>query len=360
VSARRAGRIDREQGSDRVRVVARDIRQNGWVEATVRLPSSAVVTAAPSWQQRQRRAEAMSRNWMAAAGAILCAGLMLFFGVRQSFDPPPRDLPGAPADHTLPDSLPPAMAGALVANGAVSLEQAMATLFALAERGAVCAEQHARGAFGTRAFTLTRSPDHGALSAFERAAVDVAFAGDERTVALSKARTRLVRRLGRFKRALHEELGRAGLFDEERRALRRTLARVAAGWAIAATIAVLPAAWLMREYGGWPMLVPAAFAALSLVGVIVRAGLTPLSNDGVRRAHRWRALRSGLKAIKADDRPDPAWLPFAIALGQAGAWSRQARRGHTPDPAWFRAPEDPAAFAAFVATAGAGVQRHAH
>ena len=92
---------------------------------------------------------------------------------------------------------------------------------------------------------------------------------------------------------------------------------------------------------------------------MVTTSLTPLSNEGSRRAEAWRAYQKQLKAIARDESrvpplPRSRLLPFAVALGLAGAWSRYLKHHPGEVPDWFRGMSaDEAAFPAFIAAGGA-------
>ena len=131
---------------------------------------------------------------------------------------------------------------------------------------------------------------------------------------------------------------------------------------ILAAMLIVPAIFLTRQYEGWPFLVPAAVAAVAIVGFIIHGALTPLSNEGIRRAARWRAYQKHLKDVArervqlASESPARV-LSFAVALGLAGAWSKYVKNHPTGLPPWFRAiavSGDEGGFPAFIAASGAG------
>ena len=130
---------------------------------------------------------------------------------------------------------------------------------------------------------------------------------------------------------------------------------------MASGLAAVPAIFLGREHGACTLLIPAAMVALSVAAFIFASATTPLSNDGVRRAWRWRAYRKQLAAVAQGKEPSPgmpaaAVLPFAVAFGLAASWSKYLKRQGLAAPAWFRGTEIGSldAFPAFVAAGGAG------
>lgn len=369
--------VNRVGGSDlsvdgaRVRVDARAIRRNGWIEAWIVLPRGSVIAAAPDWQQRSFRASESSMSWIIAAGAVLLCGLAVLFGVRQGYDPPPRDPFGSTTTPGVPENLAPALAGALVANGSPRLEHAMAALFSLAERGELTIEEQPRS-FGQRQFKLTRTSTGRPLADHERRALDIAFDVPnkaEQSVTLGKARNRLVRHFRTFSRTLEAEMESGGLLDAGRRAVRARFGLLAVVAFIAAAVAAGAGAIASDTYGGWPMLIALALAIVAVTALICYGAHTPLSNDAVRRAQAWRGFKKYLRELARDRATSPApqsaaqLLPFAVTIGLAPAWASYLKHHRGVAPPWFRAVNDAdsnRAFAAFVGTGGAGHGGGAH
>ena len=352
---------------------ATGIRRNGSFVVLVALPRHSVLDAAPAWQLRQLQQREAMPVWLTAAAFVMALGFVLLFGLRQNYDVPPSDL-RMPWDSMIPpDAAAPAVAGALVANGQPHLEHAMAALFSLAERGVIAIREEPRRTFGSRHFTIERIRSAPALSPHEEAVLDVTFADASSmasSVTLSKARALFTRPRNwkRFKNALLEELARAEMLHPGRQASRRRYMKVGIGLSALAAVALIPCAVLADRYGGWPFLVPLAVFLISLASFIMVASQTPLSNEGLRRAERWRAFK---KHIADPQRIEPRWgaagtaeartLPLAIALGLAGAWAKYLKKKGAQTPAWFHAAsglDSGHAFAAFVATGGAGAHGH--
>jgi hypothetical protein len=263
------------------------------------------------------------------------------------------------------------LAGALLANGTPRLEHAMATLFALAERGELTIEEQ-RGAFGRQTFVVTRTPRARSIAAHEEAAIGIVFDaknGNEPSVGLGKPRTRLTLHLKGFRRAVVDEMQAAGLIDDDRRNVRRRF-RTAGAFVLLAAAAAGPALFVrVDDSGAWPMLIPASLAVVGVLGLICSAVHTPLSNEGVRRADAWRSFRRHMSDVARDRQaPPPApalrhWLPFAVAAGLAPAWASYLKRHGQGAPRWFRAVADSDrghAFAALVGAGGAGDASAAH
>jgi hypothetical protein len=293
---------------------------------------------------------------------IFVAGLVLMFALRQRYDSPWDTASAGPVDAP-PDTLRPGMAGAVAANGGTTLQHAMATIFALADRGVVTITEEPHK-WGQRYFTLHRRRVTDPLAPEEDVALNLVFrqkGAEEDAVALTKARTRLLGRLREFKRAVTQELRGLGLVDDERMRLRTHYLGFSVTLLMLAVLLVVPAVFLVSRYGGWPFLIAGAVGLVSAIGFIFYGSLTPLSNEGVRRAERWRAYQKHLKDVARErahlssDSPSRL-LPFAVALGLAGAWSKYMKNHPTGIPPWFRAlavSDDDSGFSAFVAAGGA-------
>jgi hypothetical protein len=349
-----------------VTVEAAGIRRNGSFTVSLPLPRGSVLDGPPAWQSRQAVHRQRMPLWLTTAGAVALAGLVLLFGLRQNYDAPPSTTTARWESMLPPDGTPPAVAGALVANGQPQLEHAMAALFSLAERGIIAIREDPKGWLGVRSFTielLRRSvvPPH------EQAALDIVFGGANQpgaTVPLSKARAALTRHWKQFRTAVRNELTEARLIDPRRDASRKRYGRTGLVLLVVACLAVIPCVFLLDEHGHWPFLVPLAIAGIALTSFVIMGSQTPLSNEGVRRAEQWRSYK---KHLSHPQEIEPRWgaagtaeariLPFVVALGLAAAWARFMKKRNVETPAWFQSAsriDDGHAFAAFVATGGAG------
>ena len=179
---------------------------------------------------------------------------------------------------------------------------------------------------------------------------------------LQSVRRQLVRRFRQYTQSVRDDLMAAGLIDADRKRVRDRYVRVSLAVLVLAGLAVVAAAATMaNRYGAWPMLVPAALAVVGMAGLIFAMATTPLSNEGLRRAARWRGFRAYLKALTQDRlQPGPVGvgplLPFAVATGLAASWARYLKRHPGGVPPWFRALSTGSpnlAFSAFVTSTSA-------
>jgi hypothetical protein len=361
IDVRRVDAYEVEPSNTHVEVISRQIGKNGWIKTQLVFEGGAVLTAAPAWQQRQAAVAALAPRWSAAALAAFAVGLGVILMVRQKYAGPPQD-PGA-RSRTLssaPDRLRPALAGALVSNGSVSLQHAIGALFAMADRGAVAVIEEPKR-WGQRRFMVQRTESSGTLMPEEAILLDLAFRSSERQpISLTKVRSSIHSGLRKFQTVVRDELAAQGLFDRDRTEARSTLGRSSLVLLFLAIGVSVLAAFSVRQFGGWPFLIPAALAAAALVGSIFHAAATPLSNEGFRRAQEWRAYARHLKDVARSrsmfQDSFGSVLPFAVALGLAGAWSKLVKEHPAAVPPWFHtvAAADDGAYAAFIATSGAG------
>ena len=320
------------------------IRRDGWVSTSVLLPRESVVEEPPVWQQQRLHAATLVPTWLIAAGTILALGLVLLFGLRQGYDAPNREDAIGPTGADLPDELPPAIAGTLVSNGGTGFEAAMATLFALADRGVLTIIERP-GSWGQRHFILKRTRSAERLSEAERVLLDGVFAGrqgPEDEVDLARARGRVMRKSRSFSQAVRQQMTERGLLDPGRGAVRRRFAAVTTACGVLCGAALIPAAVLIDRYGPWTLVVPAALMTLAVIGMIMYAAITPLSDEGIRRARGWRGFQKFLRQVTRDRATIPAesaqrLLPFAIATGLAAAWASYLKKHEQHVPDWFRA-----------------------
>jgi hypothetical protein len=160
------------------------------------------------------------------------------------------------------------------------------------------------------------------------------------------------------------ELAGAGLTDAGRIAHRRRYLLAGTVLMVMALVASAAGILLVREFGGWPFLVPVGFVLGGLAAFVFMSAQTPLSNDGVRRADHWHAYKQHLKDPQGIETrwgssgpAEARILPYAVALGLASAWARFMKKGRAQAPSWFHAASQRdagPAFSVFIATSGAG------
>ncbi len=338
-------------------VRAEQVGRNGWIEIETVLPARRVVSSQPAWRMRETTAAALAPRWAMGAGAIAALGILFVVAVRRQYDRPAITSTES-TTITLPERLPPAVAGALINHGRVHAGHALATLVNLADRGILAVRELPRQ-FGVRSYELSQVPGTHNLTAHEEAALTIAFAGRGDDITLSKARARLARGSRRFSAAAEADLSAQGLLDQSRKAVRDRLLAIGVVLLIAGGLSAIPIAVLADRFGPWPFLLTLGFVVAGLAGIIASATTTALSNDGLVRAARWRGFKRHLKKAMSERRMSsdgrsftPDELSYAMALGLASESSRYLKNHPGAVPAWFAAAGTPqeggAAFAAFI------------
>jgi Predicted membrane protein (DUF2207) len=358
LESRRVDRASSAVSASAIQVLAGGVSANGWIVAEVHYPKGSIVTTLPDWQQRRVAAAAMAPRWGTAAVVIWVIGVVILVAVRQSY-PSPALQTGPTATTEPPDALPAALVAALAAKGRRSGFQSVATLLDLADRGVLVVRELPRK-LGTRNYELAQVPGKHDLADHEAEALTIAFAGAGDDVTMSKARARLARGAGRFARAVNRDLAQRGLQDPDRKAVRDRLTVIAIVMLVAAGVGCIGVAPLIPRLEGWPFLLPLALAASGIVGVVMAAATTSLSDAGLLQSARWRGFRRHLKEI-AGRRDDPGaaairprWIVYGIALGLASQWSRYLKKHPDVAPSWFIASAHDNAGGSFAAFVGSG------
>ena len=358
VQTRRVGSVSPSSEQGRIVVEARNIERNGWIEVTARMAEGSVIVTPPHWQQRQLTWARYRTPALLAGALVLFAGAVLLFGMRQSYDAPPRDSPVSSAFSGPPDDLPPGLAGALAANGSANSAHAFATLFWLAQRGVISVQED-RGTWGTRSFRLRRERSAHALAPHEQALLDTVFRGTtgDDGVTMSKAHSHVTMRLSKFREAVLGELSTGGLIDRARQQVRRNYNAIGVVLLALGLVTAVPVAVLVPRYSPWFFIIPGALLIIAIASFIAAAAHTPLSNEGVRRAAAWRGYKKFLKqmtghASDSNVHSPATLLPYAVALGVGMYWAKLFKQRGIELPAWFRAASTVDAHRSFVAFVG--------
>ena len=355
---RRVQSINEVPGSDGTTIVARGVDANGWLIVDLRAPAGRLIAAPPQWQTRSDHAAALAPRWIGSAGVVLALGVLFLVGVRQRYP-----APSVPTDETTttapPALLPAALASVLTARGARTGYRPIGTLLDLADRGVLVIREKPR-TFGVRQYEIERVSGLHELLPHEEEVLKIAFAGRTDPLSLNKATGRLARSAARFRAAVNEDLEARHLIDPGRKAARDRLAAASIAVLAIGAVSCLAAAAFIPRFDAWPFLIPAALMVAGIVGSVMAAALSPLSDIGLIEAARWRGFKRHLKSL-ADTRAARAvdiesrWIVYGIAIGLASQWARYLKAHPNVAPPWFVpvAREDHGAFAAFIGSSGA-------
>ena len=231
-----------------------------------------------------------------AAAALFIVALLILLVIRQGYDAPSFERVEQPTSTEPPAALPAALAAALAAKGGMAGFPAAATLLDLADRGVLTIHELPRR-FGVRNYAVAQVPGKHDLADHEAEALTIAFAGSGDAVPLSKARARLARGGRRFSQAVTSDLAERGLLDPSRKAVRDRLTILSIAMLFAGGLGAIGVAALIPRYGGWPFVLPLAVVIAGIVGVVMAAATTPLSDEGLMQSARWRGFKRYLKDV---------------------------------------------------------------
>jgi hypothetical protein len=338
-----------ESGERATVFVTQSIDEDEPVDLTVRYPAGRLLSGPPAWQQV--KAEEDRRVALAlpfGVGAALLAGALGLIGVALTAQGFRRENPAAYAaiqtQAIPPKDIPPALAVRLTGGSLAYL----GTLFDLARRGILRIEEGPKQ-WGSRTFTVIRQPIQQRLAAHEQIFLEVLFrkAKDDR---VSLAEIASLAYDGRYGQALEHEIVAAGWRDSERSARRsRFLALSGLGWLLSGGVLLagfLLAVFVTQDWAsiGAGVLIGASlgWGGSSVIGLVVAALISTLSDEGVRQADAWNRFSGYLhNAARGRETVTPdlfeRYLPYAAGFGIASEWAKffQKMTG-VPVPAWFQ------------------------
>ncbi len=344
----RRGRADVAQADGQIVLTASNLEPDTPLTVAVPFAAGSLISVPPIWQARAQAARAAMPGVLGVALAVLTLGGAWLYALwargRRAVSLPDMPLRAS----TLPGDLPPALAGVLTASaGQPSANHALAALFSLAQRGVLSIEESSEKTWYRPHDFMVRQvdPDPTDLRPHEAALLDLMYStksGRSETVKLSELGQRLGSKFSRFSDPLIAELKEAGLLDPARRARSQRFMVIGVAFLIAILPLLALAVLLLPRFGPYGFLVAAAAFVLSMAAFILSGTYSPLSDDGAREATRWQGFASYLKDVTKGR--EPAWdvrlfdryLPYAAAIGLAGAWAKAfQKRGGAEIPAWF-------------------------
>jgi hypothetical protein len=332
--------------ADRAEFTAADIGRNGTYTVRMSTAAGELASAMPLWQRRdlERRAQAPVAATIAGVAGFLALTLLVVMW--RNVPRPDAAVPRHVSRQVdPPDTLPPALAGALKKGGRADAGLGLATLFDLARRGIVRIEEQAKESRWTpRTFMVVRHDTPARLHPHEREVIALAFPESAvNSTKLSDVATRLNLKGGGFRRAVVSEIREARWLDDDRIAARGRLLKISGAILAVAAITVLGAVVTLDVWGPWGFLVPIALALVSVVGFVMGASVSVLSDEGLRHALRWTGFGRELKAL-ARGHSGPSgdvlahWFAYAVALGVGAAWAKRLdAEGLTRGVEWLRA-----------------------
>ena len=352
-------------------------RNASWV-VTLRFAPRSVAPVAPGWQQRSIRNRENTPLFLGLGGLLLLAGLggLVMFALSQRH----ARSESSGAVSSPPDALRPALAGTLISTGAsAGWGPVLGAVMELARRGVLIVQSVEKtGLFKSQEVRISRGPAAADAAPHERVLIELLFTdknGPRTSVTFSELAKTFAssRRWKRLKEAIASDLRTERLLDADRERTRGRVMLIGLVMMLLSIAGFIASVALFDRVGEPVLSLPIALLIVGVAGMITGASLSPLSEEGYRRAGRWRAFKRTLgDASEASAGGAPGaqqlehWLPYAVAFGTALAWTKRLQKqGVTVGPSWLAAvsrdgAHGPAGIGATVAILSAGSSAGAH
>lgn len=361
------GRAGVSATAGQVIFTATDLRSDSDLLVALRFAPGSLISAPPGWQARAAQARASAPAWGAAALGALLAGILGLWASAARWRQERQPEPSAFHPSSPPGDLAPAVAGVLTtAGGQIGWSHALATLFGLAQRGALRIDEAGeRKWYRSREFVMTRLGQPADLRPHEVGLLDLLFTtrrGTTDTVKLSELASRVGAQLKRFSKPLEEELIAAGLFDPGRMRARSRYLVIGVVLMLLSLALLALGVILMPRFDGWPLLVAFSTFLVALIAMITSGAFSPLSERGAGLRAQWQGFQAYLRDVTRGREPayDPRtfdhYLPYAASFGLAEPWAKAlSKQAGAQIPAWFGtlASTPEAGMTAFVAMTAA-------
>ena len=319
------------------------------LEIGLKFRSGSVITQAPQWQQLQELSIALIPPFLLGGLAIFVIGSlgMIWYYRRYRRKPSFIDAEAIPVT-SLPDDLPPAIAGALLIQ-TPNWNNALSTLFDLAKREVLSISQSDQLKKWYRPqpeFLIELQSQPPDLRPHELGLLALLFEtklGMESTTSFSTIRRTYTSRYRRFNKPLKQEMSAMGLLDTERQHIRKRFLVISLLLLILGCIAMALCILFGIPTGTWPSL----FLPLGVIGVSITVAVlwgifSTLSDKGMQDAAQWKAFSHYLRDITRGKELDISqevferYLIYAATFGLAEKWVKYfQKQGMAVVPLWF-------------------------
>jgi hypothetical protein len=335
-------------GENQVRISAGNIGPDEPLIARLNFAPGSLISEPPAWQAQQKAINDRAWVWAVLAGLILVGGGAGIVLAARRYSRPAQRAEGV--SYVPPSDLAPAIAGAIAGDGTgIGWQHALATLFALADRGSIeIAELGERKWYQGADFEVTLLERPTTPSPEEQALLDLLFtskSGQRLTQLTGSEMGKLVTsgRWNIYKETLKNEMILADLISPKREAAVKRFVVLGVLLLFGTTALFVVALLLGTQFGYWTLLPVGAVFLLSILSFLVAATISTRSERGEQMAALWRPYRRYLEqAAKGKERiPNPdlfaRYLPYAMAFGVAENWAKQNEKaGWDEAPSYFR------------------------
>jgi hypothetical protein len=341
---------------------ASDLSANTLLEIGLRFAPGSLITQPPHWQQQQEFIDALILPFFSAGIVVFLLGtFLLILYYRRQRRHIPFDVEQNARLSEPPDNLPPAIAGTLL-HSKPSWNQALATLFDLADRGivgfvvtpVVTPDDKPGTGFSHISEThylLERRYQPDDLARYERVLLAILFPYPQRN---TLAMTSLSAVWGDssqapiFTELLKRDMLARGFFDPQRQRFGQGLGAISLLLFFFSAVGIIIS--LIALSGSTPSAAGLLiFPALGLLPIGIVAGFlwakySRRSDQGEQEARRWQAFSHYLTDMSTGQQPigSPAlfgqYLPYATSFGLLRNWiTCFQRQGLIKVPSWFQA-----------------------
>ena len=332
---------------------------------TIQFISGSLASQPPAWQalqdQKNRQIRMALPYGLGTATLIGFLGLLLVVLMGRSFHRETTNYSDVAQNFsTPPRPLSPALAARLIGSSTFFL----GTLFDLAQRGVLLIEEGPKK-WGSRTFIVIRKSIDEQLQPYEQVFIGALFRKAKNDQVPLTSISSLAYNTS-FTKLLDRELADAGWRDSQR-SLRRQKFLVASGLALSLGAAILLAGLLL---GGFSLVtnslaviigavligIGAAASIMGLVGLMVAALVSTLSEQGRQQALVWKSFAGYLRNItrgrETTTSPDTfeRYLSYAASFGIATEWVKYFQKlPGIPVPEWFQGLQSSVEDGSFVA-----------
>lgn len=341
------------RGTTITATATRQLTGNDYFEIRVQYPHHPQARV-PAWQADfdQRRAFEETSKPLIDLGLIALSLLLAVGGVLGVYalwytrgrDPRVGPVPEYLAEP--PSNVPPAVVGTLLDEQA-DLRDVISTIVDLAHRGyLVMEEEQKEGLFGigrSRTFTFKRTdkPLQG-LRKFEQRIMSALFGTNRMERSLDSLKNKFYTVIPQLQNDLYEAVVQDGLFTTKPSTTRGLWSGLGTALFVVALVAGFGGISLAEDISPALLCLPAAFALVGLMAMIVGQHMPAKTRKGAEEAAKWRAFREYLQNLEkyadiqsASQRFDD-YLPYAIAFGVDRSWVRRfSKIDSVPIPPWY-------------------------
>lgn len=338
---------------NKVTFSASDLSANTWLEIGLRFAPGSLITQPPHWQQQQEYADALIPPFLSAGIVVFLLGtflLILYYRKQRrhiTFDVEENARLSEP-----PEDLPPAIAGTLL-NSNPSWNQALATLFDLADRGivgfVVTADDKPGKWFSNKPEThylLERRYQSGDLAPYECGLLAILFPNPQlNTIDMTSLSTVYTSQAQDFTELLKQDMLERGFFDPQRQRFGKGLGAISLLLFFFSAVGIIISLIAGGISGAWPIVFPAlGLLAIGIVACFLWARYSRRSEQGEQEVRRWKAFSNYLTDISEGQQPIGSaalfgqYLPYATSFGLLRNWiTCFQRQGLIEVPSWFQA-----------------------